>query len=169
MSDMNINVTYKCLFHMAKEARKPDELDMRIMRELVHDCNRSYRALAKDLGMSTTAIIDRIRELERTGRIIGYGARFDYLELGYEFMGLVEINISGKKIIEVERKIANLPRVAAVWDTTGEYDSLAVVMCKSRGELSATVKKMLSIDGVEKTNTNVVLNVVKRLTEFDGV
>ena len=154
---------------MEKEARKPDETDLRIMRELVRNSNRSYRALAKGLGMSTTAVIDRIRELERTGRIIGYGARFDYLELGYEFMGLVEINISGKRIIEVEQRIAKLPRVAAVWDTTGEYDSLAVVMCKSRGELSATVKRMLSIDGVEKTNTNVVLNVVKRLTEFDGV
>jgi len=154
---------------MEKEARKPDETDLRIMRELVRNSNRSYRALARGLGMSTTAVIDRIRELERTGRIIGYGARFDYLELGYEFMGLVEINISGKRIIEVEQRIAKLPRVAAVWDTTGEYDSLAVVMCKSRGELSATVKRMLSIDGVEKTNTNVVLNVVKRLTEFDGV
>ncbi len=154
---------------MKKEARKPDELDLRILRELVRNSNRSYRALARDLGMSTTAIIDRIRELEDAGRIIGYGARLDYLELGYEFMALVEINISGKKIIEVEQKIARLPRVAAVWDTTGEFDSLAVVMCKSRSELSATVKRMLSIDGVEKTNTNVVLNVVKRLTEFDGV
>ncbi|MDD5340792.1 MAG: Lrp/AsnC family transcriptional regulator [Candidatus ainarchaeum sp.] len=154
---------------MKKEARKPDELDLRILRELVRNSNRSYRTLAKDLGMSTTAIIDRIRELEGAGRIIGYGARLDYLQLGYEFMALVEINISGKRIIEVEQRIARLPRVAAVWDTTGEFDSLAVVMCKSRSELSATVKRMLSIDGVEKTNTNVVLNVVKRLTEFDGV
>ncbi len=169
MSDNYINITYKCSDYMEKEARKPDELDLRIMRELVRNSNRSYRALAKDLGMSTTAIIDRIRELEAAGRIIGYGARLDYLKLGYEFMGLVEISISGKRIVEAEQKIAKLPRVAAVWDTTGEFDALAVVMCKSRGELSATVKRMLSIDGVEKTNTNVVLNVVKRLTEFDGV
>ncbi len=35
-----------------------------------------------------------------------------------------------------------------------------------QGELSATVKKILAIKGVEKTSTNIVLNVVRRLTEF---
>jgi DNA-binding Lrp family transcriptional regulator len=154
---------------MKKEGRKPDECDLRILRELVRDSNRSYRTLAKCLGRSTTAVIDRIRELEGSGFITGYGARLDHLKLGFEFMALVEIHIAGKKIIGVEEKVAKLPRVAAVWDTTGEYDALAVVMCKSRSELSTTVKRILTVEGVEKTNTHTVLNVVKRLADFGEV
>ena len=154
---------------MDRKGRELDEMDKRIMRELVRDSKRSYRTLAKTLGMSTSAVIDRIRWLEDNRYILGYGARFDYLQLGFEFMAIVELSMAGKDIIELEKKIAKLPHVAAVWDTTGEYDGIAIVMCKSRTELSEVVKRMMAIPGVEKTNTNIVLNVMKRLTEFDEV
>jgi DNA-binding Lrp family transcriptional regulator len=154
---------------MAKELKKLDALDKRLLQELVRNSRRSYRQLAKDVGMSPAAIIERVRSLEEGGYITGYGCRIDYQKLGFEFMAIVEISMSGRNIVEVEKKIANLPHVAAVWDTTGEYDAIAIVMCKSRSELSAIVKKILSIDHVENTNTNIVLNVMKRLTEFDEV
>ncbi|MEW6722228.1 MAG: Lrp/AsnC family transcriptional regulator [Candidatus Micrarchaeota archaeon] len=154
---------------MPKSDRELDELDMRILTELLRDSKRSYRMLARDVGMSPAAIIERVRALERSGYITGYGCRVDYQKLGFDFMAIVEVSMSGKDIIGVEERIAAIPSVAAVWDTTGEYDAIAVLMCKSRGELSATVKRILAIDNVEKTNTNIVLNVVKRLTEFEGV
>jgi len=152
-----------------KSGKSLDETDRRLLKELVRDCKRSYRTLAKDLGMSPAAIIERIRRLEEGGHILGYGARLDYLKLGVEFMAVVEISMNGKDILAVDRRIAKLPHVAAVWDTTGEFDAIAILMCKSRGELSETVKKILAMDEVEKTNTNIVLNIVKRLTEFDAV
>jgi DNA-binding Lrp family transcriptional regulator len=155
--------------NMTKKPWKPDEMDKVILKELVRNSNRSYRELARDVGIAPATIIERVKTLEQAGIIIGYGARFNYLELGFEFMAIVEINISAKNLLLVEGKIARIPHVAAVWDMTGGYDALAVVMCKSRAELSATVKKILSIEGVTKTNTNIVLNVVSRLTEFEGV
>ncbi|MFH0884108.1 MAG: Lrp/AsnC family transcriptional regulator [Candidatus Micrarchaeota archaeon] len=154
---------------MSKKAREIDELDARIMRELVGDSSRSYRRLAREVGLSPAALVERIKSLERKGYITGYGARVNYPKLGFEFMAIVEISMSGKDLISIEQKIAKLPHVAAVWDTTGEYDSFAIVMCKTRGELSATVKRILGIEGVRKTNTNIVLNVVSKLTEFEEV
>ncbi len=151
---------------MKGKEREPDAFDRKLMAELVRNSNRSYRTLASDMGMSPAAVIERVRNLEKAGYVIGYGCRLDYLKMGFEFMAVVEIHVSGKDLIGVEEKIARLPRVAAVWDTTGDYDAIAVLMCKTRGELSSTVKKILSMKGVEKTNTNIVLNVVKRLTEF---
>jgi DNA-binding Lrp family transcriptional regulator len=119
--------------------------------------------------MSPAAIIDRVRALEKTGYITGYGCRVDYLRLGFEFMAIVEISIAGRDLLGAERRIAQLPNVAAVWDTTGEYDAIAILMCRNREELSSTVKSILGLKDVEATNTNIVLNVVKRLTEFDEV
>jgi DNA-binding Lrp family transcriptional regulator len=119
--------------------------------------------------MSPAALIERVKYLEREGYITGYGARIDYVKLGFEFMAVVEISMSGKDLIAVEEKIAQFPGVAAVWDSTGEYDAIAILMCKSRSQLSSLVKKIIGVKGVEKTNTNMVLNVVKRLTEFDEV
>ena len=151
---------------MKGKDKELDSFDRKLLGELVRNSNRSYRTLAKDMGMSPSAIIDRVRALEDGGHIIGYGCRLDYLKLGFEFMAVVEISISGKDLIGVQEKIAKLPRVAAVWDTTGDFDAIAVLMCKTRGELSTTVKRILGFKGVEKTNTNIVLNIVKRLTEF---
>jgi DNA-binding Lrp family transcriptional regulator len=151
---------------MKGKSLEPDSFDRRILLELVKNSNRSYRQLAKDMGMSPSAVIDRVRALEQHGYVLGYGGRFDYQKLGFEFMAVVEISINDKDLIAIERKIAKIPRVAAVWDTTGDYDAIAILMCKTRGELSATVKRILAMKSVEKTNTNIVLNVVKRLTEF---
>jgi len=146
-----------------------DETDQRILLELKKNCKRSYRELSVSTGMSPAALIERIRRLEKDGAITSYSANFDYLKLGFEFMAIVEISISGKDLLKVEEQIAGLPHVGAVWDTTGDYDALAIVMCKTRSDLSAIVKRILGIKGVEKTNTNIVLNVVKRLTEFEEV
>jgi DNA-binding Lrp family transcriptional regulator len=155
---------------MKKSAKKPlDETDRRILGELVNNCKRSYRAIAKAVGLSTATVIERMHAMERGGYIRGYGARLDTLRLGFEFMAVVEINLSGKDLPGVEGKIAGMPHVAAVWDTTGEYDCIAILMCKTRTELSSTVKTILAIEGVEKTNTCIVLNVIKRLAEFEEV
>src|SRR5512135_2847422 len=151
---------------MESGAKKPDELDKRLLVELLRDSKRSYRRLAKDVGMSPTAIIERIRRLEKEGFITGYGCRVDYARLGFEFMGVVEIRLNGKDMLAVERKISKIPHVAAVWDTTGEYDAIAIVMCKTRSELSTVVKTIHGMDEVDRTKTNTVLNVVTRLTEF---
>jgi len=139
------------------------------MRALVKDSNRSYRKLAKELSMSSAAIIERIKRLEAKKIIIEYGVRFDYLNLGFEFMVVVEVSISGKDLLAVQKKIAEFPYVGAVWDTTGEYDAIVVLMCKNRSELSAIVKRINALSGVSKTNPQVVLNVIKRLTEFEEV
>ena len=154
---------------MGKNKHDIDGIDEKIMQELARDSSRSYRRIASDVGLYPATLVERVKALERRGYITGYGARLNYEKLGFEFMAIVEVHMSGKDLLEQEAKIARIPHVAAVWDITGGYDSLIVVMCKSRRELSATVKRILSTEGVRKTNTNVVLNVVSRLTEFDEV
>jgi DNA-binding Lrp family transcriptional regulator len=145
-----------------------DETDLRILQELRQNCRRSYRELAQSTGMSPAALIERVKKLEEQGIIIGYSANFDYLKLGFEFMAVLQISISGD-LLKIQERIGKLGGVAAVYDTTGQYDSVAILMCKSRGELSSLVKRILAIPGVQKTDTNIVLNVVKKLQEFEGV
>jgi len=145
-----------------------DSTDRQILMELKKDCRRSARELARVVGVSPATIIERMRKLERNGYIIGYSANIDFLKLGYEFMGIVKITIRGN-LLETEERISKMPGVAAVYDITGDYDAMAIVLCKSRGDLSRLVKKILSSPNVEKTNTSVVLNVMKDFSRFDEV
>lgn len=150
------------------KSKQLDSTDQRILLELKQNCRRSYRELAASTGISPATLIERIKRMEKEGVITGYSANFDYLKLGYEFMAIVQIGIRGD-LLKIQEKIANLKGVASVYDTTGQYDSTAILICKNRSELSALVKKILNIPGVEKTNTNMVLNVVKRIVDFGQV
>lgn len=143
-----------------------DATDRRILRELRLNCRRSARELATELGLSPSSLIERMRKMEKSGIIRGYSADLDFLGLGYEFQALVQISISAGKILEVQDRISKLPGVMAVYDVTGSQDSVAMVMCKSRAELSSLVKKILSTSHVEKTNTSIILNVVKEANQF---
>lgn len=154
---------------MSTLTQEIDSTDRIILSELLKNSNRSYRRLAKDLNLSASSVMDRIRKLEEKKVILGYGARLDYSKLNYDFMGLLEVNILGADLLKVEKQISSFEGVAAIWDTTGRYDAMVVLMCKNRVQLSSLIKKILAVPGVQKTNTHIVLNVVKRLTEFDGV
>ena len=137
-----------------------DDLDKRIVQEMCHSSQGSYRQIAKRLGIHPTTLIQRVKNLEEKGIIKGYRAHVDYMKLGYEFMAIVHVYVEGD-LMEVERKIRALSNVVAVFDVTGECDSITWVACRSREEFSSVVKSMLTIPGVKKTNTYVILNLIK--------
>ncbi|MCQ2069840.1 MAG: Lrp/AsnC family transcriptional regulator [archaeon] len=124
----------------------------------------SYRQLAKQLGVHPTTLIQRVKNLETKGVITGYRAKIDYVAMGYDYTGLVQVY--SDNIVEVEKEILNIPEVVAVYDVTGEADVIVLVTCPGRDEFSEAVKKINSLPGVNKTNTSVVLNIVKSENEF---
>lgn len=141
-----------------------DELDRRIIQLMCSSSQGSYRQLAKQLGVHPTTLIQRIKNLENKGIIKGYRAKIDYMAMGYDYTGLV--SVYSDNIADVELEIKKIPEVVAVYDVTGEADAIVLVTCLTRDDFSAAVKKINSIDGVRKTNTAVVLNVVKSENEF---
>jgi DNA-binding Lrp family transcriptional regulator len=142
-----------------------DDLDKRIVEALCTSSHGSYRHIAKRIGVSPTTLIKRVKNLEERGILRGYRANVDYQKLGYEFMAIVHIYIEGYPL-ESQQKIKDMNHVFAFVDVTGECDSIAWVMCKNRDEFSCLIKRMLTLPGVKKTNTHVVLNVIKDSYSF---
>ncbi len=138
-----------------------DGLDARLLEELRRDSRTSFRKLADKLHASPATIIQRLHRLEKSGVVLGYTADFDYSRLGYEFTAIIEVTIAKGALLEVQRKIAQMPGVVSVYDVTGERDSMVIARVKSRSEFSRLVKKILAIDKVQSSNTHVVLNTVK--------
>jgi DNA-binding Lrp family transcriptional regulator len=63
--------------------------------------------------------------------------------------------------LETQEQIAKNPRAVAVYDITGEWDSLIVGYFKDRQDLNDFIKDLLSLENVDRTVTHIVLNVVK--------
>lgn len=146
-----------------------DAVDKEIISQLRKNCRGSYRELARRVGLSPASVIERMKRLEKTGVIKGYSASLDFLKLGYEFMGLVRIAIEPGYLLEAQKRISTLPGVYAVYDVTGDYDSIAFVVAKTRSEFGSLIKKILGTPHVRKTNTDTVLNVVKDPFVFNEI
>lgn len=140
---------------------KLDTLDEELMDALAKNPRRSARELARELNSSPSTILKRLSRLEDSGLIRGYSVERDWEKLGYDFMAMIEVTIRKGALIEVQKKIAQLPGVVSVYDVTGQADSLVLARCKSRRDFSQLVKKILAMEQVERTNTHVILNTIK--------
>src|ERR1700730_6858459 len=138
-----------------------DNLDRAILKELLADARQSFRDISKKTQASVVTVAQRIRKMEKAGVIKGYSAMVSHEELGYDITTVTEVTVSKGKVLEVEREIAKLPHVCAVYDVTGEEDSIVISKFKNREELSNFTKEVLALTHVERTNTHVVLNTTK--------
>jgi DNA-binding Lrp family transcriptional regulator len=138
-----------------------DDIDRKVLGEILKDSKRSYRDLAKAIGVSTATVINHVQRLESAGVIKDYTVRLDHERLGYELTVITEIIVSKGKLLEMEQEIAKMPNVCAVYDITGETDAMVVAKFKSRSKLSDFTKGLLAMPYIERTNTHVVLTTVK--------
>ena len=139
-----------------------DELDVAILRRLNTDARKSFRDIARELKVSISTISNRVKRLEQEGIIVGYIPVLDEKKLGYDVLAVIGIRISKGKLLEVQRKIGREDKVVDVYDVTGEYDSVIIARFKNTKELDLFIKHLVAMENVERTYTQVVLNVVKR-------
>jgi DNA-binding Lrp family transcriptional regulator len=102
-----------------------------------------------------------VKKLENEGIIKGYIPLIDLDKIGLSLLTIIGIRISRGKLMEVEKKISKNPHVYEIYDTTGEWDAIIVARFKNREELNTFIKRVLSVEHVERTMTWLALNVVK--------
>ena len=137
------------------------DLDIRILKWLSGDGRRTKSFLAEELKRSPNTIKAHVEALEEEKIIKSYGVQIDYEKLGYDIMAVIELTISKGKMIDVETELSHFPNIFAVYDITGTYDALLLARFKTRSELSALVKRINSNEFVIRTNTHLILNVIK--------
>ena len=143
-----------------------EDIDLNILGILSENSRENFNQIALKLGNSPVTIKKHVEDMEQKGIIKGYGIEIDFEKLGYDIIATIEITVSKGKMFEVENDIAENPNVFGVYDITGDYDALVFARFKTRTELSAMIKKLHSSPYVERTNTHIILNVIKEGSYF---
>ena len=81
-----------------------DEIDRKILGLLQDDARISYAELGRRVGLTTPAVIERVRKLEDGGIITGYRAGIDAAKVGFPITAFIRMSITGvdySHIIEV--------------------------------------------------------------------
>ena len=138
-----------------------DDLDLKILGILLRDGRASAREMGVALSVSTSTVTSRMARMRELKVLGDFTAVLDFRMLGYELTVVTEIQVSKGKLLEMEREIAKLAGVCAVYDVTGEVDAIVIAKCRTRDELSRYTKGLLAMPFVERTNSHVVLTTVK--------
>jgi Lrp/AsnC family transcriptional regulator, leucine-responsive regulatory protein len=106
---------------------KIDATNHRILRELQRDGRISNLDLAAGVGLSPSACLRRVQEMERSGIIKGYRAVLDPVAMGTGFVAYMTVGLSQHtKAAQVafERAVARAPEVREVHNITGTREYL---------------------------------------------
>jgi Lrp/AsnC family transcriptional regulator, leucine-responsive regulatory protein len=140
-----------------------DNRDVRILELLQEDARRSNAEIARDLGIAPSAVLERIRKLERTGVIQGYSARLAPEALGAELLAFVFVQADERLGDEsAAARLAELPEVQELHHVAGEDCYLAKVRCASPTALGRLLREQFgAIPQVKRTRSTIVLGTKK--------
>ncbi len=142
-----------------------DPIDLHILRTLQQDGRIRNAQLARQLGLSPSSCLERVRRLERRGYIRSYRAVLDPHKLGAGLLVYVEIRLSRTSAglyASFRQKVQELPEVQECHLISGEFDYLIKArladMQAYRNFLGET---LLMLPGVAASRTFVVMEEVK--------
>ena len=138
-----------------------DDTDRALLEVLLEDARISQRALARKVGIAQGTVQNRLRRLEEMGVIKGYSVILDPGAVGWSMTIIAGLRIMKGRMIDVQTHIADDPRVFAVYDVTGDWDSMVLARVKDRADLDDLTKTVFTLEGVARSYTHVVLNTVK--------
>ncbi|MCA9836911.1 MAG: Lrp/AsnC family transcriptional regulator [Trueperaceae bacterium] len=135
-----------------------DTIDQKILLILRKDGRASHAQIAKEVGLSAPAIGERIRKLEQSGVIKGYRAVFDPEVLGLPICAYVAIIPQPRNpAANLVENLRNQPEIEELHAVAGNYSYFAKVRVKSPEELDAFLDRLFMLEGIERTQTTMVL------------
>lgn len=144
---------------------KIDAIDAKILRELGRDGRLANTALAERVGLSPSACLRRVQELERRGVITGYRATLSPAAMGQGFVAYVTVGLSdhSKESQEgFERAVSRSPEVRECHNVTGNYEYILRVECADLEAYKAFhTDRLGTIENVRQITTHVVMDSPK--------
>ena len=135
-----------------------DAIDQTLLSELRENARCPMALLARKVGLSRTAVQARITRLERDKVITGYGARIGDAYAQSQVSAHVMLTVGPKLSGPVEAALRKIPEVRSLLSVSGTFDMIAIVQAGSIERLDALIDGIGLLEGVERTNTSVVLS-----------
>lgn len=136
-----------------------DDTDDRIIRILQGDARKAFVDIAKEIGLSESAVRRRVKNLVDSGAI----RRFT-IELGAsdKTSAITLISVSSSADTSaVSQRLMKLNGVEVVYEITGQYDIAAIIAAPAIAEINKCIDDIRKIEGVSDTNTVIILKTMR--------
>ena len=147
---------------------KLDNIDHQLLAYLQQDAKKTTKELALLLGLSNTAVYERIKKLERQKIITNYVALIDKEKVEKSFMVLCQVKLSQhmkSNIIQFEREVLKFEEVLECYHVSGDYDYILKILVKNMDAYRKfLIEKLTVISGIGSTQSTFVIKEVKNTT-----
>jgi len=135
------------------ESPEPDSQDQKILALLQENARLTFTEIGRRVHLTSPAVAERVRRLEESGVINGYGARINLRKIGYSFEAFVQVSVDSHA--ELDEWAEQHQEVLALHATTGSHCAIMRLGLTSPEHLQAL---LVSLGRIGRTTTFMVLS-----------
>jgi Lrp/AsnC family leucine-responsive transcriptional regulator len=138
---------------------KLDPISWKILSCLQENARQSNTELAKQVGITSPAVAERIRKMEDAGIIEGYYAKVSYFETGHQLKAIITLRAFMGRLKPFIEKVVFFNEVVNCYRITGNENIVMEVVLKNQKHLEQFIDQLITYG---ETRTHIVLsNIVE--------
>ncbi|HAI28197.1 MAG: AsnC family transcriptional regulator [Thalassospira sp.] len=141
--------------------RQIDEVDRQLIARLQENARIPTAALAREVGLSRSAVQERLERLEKAEVIKGYTVQLGDVAKPV-LLAEVMIQLEQKQSAGVVGALQKVPHCIRCLAVSGEYDLIAEVAANTPEELDGVLDRIGEMSGIKRTSSSIILS-----TKFD--
>ncbi len=150
---------------------KLDKTDRQLLKLLQDDSKRTNKELSNHLGLSVTAVYERIKRLEKENVITKYVALIDRNKLEKAFMVFCHIKLiqhSKEFLTKFEYQVTKLDEVLECYHVSGDYDYILKVLVEDMTAYREfMITKLTALQHIGSTQSTFMIGEVKSTTAIN--
>ncbi|WP_100077137.1 Lrp/AsnC family transcriptional regulator [Chryseobacterium camelliae] len=145
-----------------------DDIDRNLLLFLQQDSKQTTKELAYKLGLSVTAVYERIRKLENAGVIAKYVAILDRHKINRDFIVLCHVKLTQHKkeyVLQFEKEIMDLQEVTECFHVSGDYDYILKIGVRDMDDYrNFMLSKLTTLNHIASTHSSFMISEIKNTT-----
>ncbi|PWN69096.1 Lrp/AsnC family transcriptional regulator [Chryseobacterium phosphatilyticum] len=145
-----------------------DEIDKKLLLFLQEDCKQTTKELSGKLGLSVTAVYERVKKLENSGVISRYVALLDKNKIHRNFIILCHVKLTQHKkefVLQFEKEVMNLQEVTECFHVSGDYDYILKIGVRNIEDYrNFMLTKLTTLQHIASTHSSFMISEIKNTT-----
>ena len=138
-----------------------DDIDRQILKILQEDARKSYVRIARQLKVTEGTVRFRIKRLLKEGVITRFLALIDPRKIGLPVTAIAVLKVDAASLDIIFQKLVSLHESQHVFQSTGEYDIVAIVHTVDLNHLGELINRIKSFSGVQSASVSVITRLVR--------
>ena len=131
--------------------------DQQLISLLQANARESVSSLARKLGVSRTAVQERMNKLQRFDVIEGYTIKLNPRWLHEQIKAFISMVVEPRHSSSVITALGKMAPIQALWSLSGRIDVLVLVRVSTTAEIDILLDEIAAIEGVTRTESSIIL------------